>query len=193
MHQPAKMAQMAVRDVLCKSHTMKPARMNAQTSRPPMTHTALPPGRLLPPRFCDCASPPPPCCRSPTVSLCRGETLASVPLVTTGMVDGPASPGYCRGPLLPAGGQSGPYPAWVARADRTPQCSRARPGAVAGSSQCAKLVSRLHQRDSPPIPISRTHSLHPGFMALCCPGPGRRQYRKDTGHGAGKCQRWGRY
>jgi len=39
MHQPAKMAQMVVRDVLCRFHTMKPARMNAQTTRPPMTHT----------------------------------------------------------------------------------------------------------------------------------------------------------
>jgi hypothetical protein len=38
MHQPAKMAQMVVRDVLCRSHTMKPARRNAQTIRPPMTH-----------------------------------------------------------------------------------------------------------------------------------------------------------
>ena len=36
----AKMAQMAVRDVLCRSHAMKPARTNAQTTRPPMTHTA---------------------------------------------------------------------------------------------------------------------------------------------------------
>ena len=40
MHQPAKMAQMVVRDVLFMSHAMKPARMNAQTTRPPMTHTA---------------------------------------------------------------------------------------------------------------------------------------------------------
>ena len=40
MHQPAKMAQMVVRDVLCRSNTMKSARIDAQTTRPPMTHTA---------------------------------------------------------------------------------------------------------------------------------------------------------
>ena len=40
MHQPLKMAQITVRDVLCRSHAMKSARMNAQTARLAMTHTA---------------------------------------------------------------------------------------------------------------------------------------------------------
>ena len=40
MHQPSKMNQTTVREVLFRSYAMKPARMNAQTARLATTHTA---------------------------------------------------------------------------------------------------------------------------------------------------------